>query len=510
MTELAIRLADPGMTPFLKAGLGGLASSLRAILRRAHPKARWPSEVEFGPGKAMVESRRVVLSWPAGKADRALKALFEASFRLADGVIDLPGTYEPGEPRPLQVRAEIQRAYKATILQHGKFTKKRAAATVSVTIDERNISFEIQRYKWFVQQTAWEDMAAAVPSKSIPLAGWAHPGAAQRHVAFGKTRWFFAAPQALCACFAIVGCLAYNSRGGALVVLEPADLVRFAELRPLLTPKTVQDTYVSGIGDAVLAVELALRMEQVHGRGVGATEGMVLRATPWSPQQKSRVMTLTTASVSDAALEAYVALASDLPPRLRIRGVDGSDDDDASAFVTTSGLRGFMAENLAAGRQWYSHFATETTGEKKPRFIHYYRSRDRENLGALWPEERKGLIHMVGKLEETEEALVRSVHTAIRQRFGRIASESPNPATRHNRWESEREHWRLAFRGAKTPDQIRSALADLWSYAGTNRELQERWHEILPLLRPDRWQAARDLALVALASYAADKESNGQ
>lgn len=285
-------------------------------------------------------------------------------------------------------------------------------------------------------------------------------------------------------------------------------------MRPLLTPKTVQDTYVSGIGDAVLAVELALRLAQAAGRrGIAATHGMVLRSTPWAPQQKSRVATITTTSISAQILDAYAALVSDLPPRVRLRAADNDGDEtdgETSAFVTTSALRGFMADNLASGRPWHAGFATATTAGKKPRFIHYYRGRDRKNLGALWPDERKGLIHMLGKLEEAEEALVRSVHEAIRHRFGRIAEESPNPAARQNRWEEERERWRIAFWGAKTPDQIRAALADLWSRAGTNRQLQERWGEILPLLRPDRWRVARDLALVALASYSSERDSDQQ
>ena len=74
-----------------------------------------------------------------------------------------------------------------------------------------------------------------------------------------------------------------------------------------------------------------------------------------------------------------------------------------------------------------------------------------------------------------------------------------------NRFQGEREHWRIAFVGAKTQDQIRAALSDLWSRAGTNAELQRGWQKVLPLLRADHWQVARDLALVALASY----ESSG-
>jgi CRISPR-associated protein Cas8a1/Csx13 len=253
-------------------------------------------------------------------------------------------------------------------------------------------------------------------------------------------------------------------------------------------------------------------MERLRGRrpGVAATHGTVFRGTPWARQQKNRVAALTATSFPDAILDTYGTLVRDLPPRLRLRAADSEDDDaedGAGAFVTTSALRGFLANNLASGRPWYAGFATATTAGRKPRFIHYFRARDRKNLGALWSEERKGLIDMVGKLDHAEEVLVRSIHTAIRQRFGRIAEESSNPTARANRWDGERERWRLAFWGAKTPNQIRAALADLWSRAGTNRELQERWREILPLLRPDKWQVARDLALVALASYAGERSS---
>jgi CRISPR-associated protein Cas8a1/Csx13 len=86
--------------------------------------------------------------------------------------------------------------------------------------------------------------------------------------------------------------------------------------------------------------------------------------------------------------------------------------------------------------------------------------------------------------------------------LGRIADETrDNPATRNNRMDTERERLRLSFAGAKTPEQVRAALAELWSRAGTNRELQAHWQDILPLLRPEHWRTARDLALVALASY---------
>ena len=92
--------------------------------------------------------------------------------------------------------------------------------------------------------------------------------------------------------------------------------------------------------------------------------------------------------------------------------------------------------------------------------------------------------------------------------FGAIAAEAPNPATMKNRFNGEREKWRLAFHGSKTQEQIRGALADLWSRAGANRELREKWPVVLPLLRAEHWRSARDLALIALASYSSREEAS--
>ena len=72
----------------------------------------------------------------------------------------------------------------------------------------------------------------------------------------------------------------------------------------------------------------------------------------------------------------------------------------------------------------------------------------------------------------------------------------------------EYERQRLAFAGAKTADALRHALADLWSRAGSNRELQKAWPHVLPLLSNEKWRLAQDLALLALASYQGQGHEN--
>lgn len=507
--DLVIGLSDPGMTPLLRAGLGGLAASLRAILLEEEPRARWPSPVSLAKATATVEPQRIRIEWGGGKPEDFLKKLFEASFRIdrAHGLIELPGAYAPRRWPAPEIKAAMQEGLKRTFLQHGKTTKKAAKARpVSLEVDGQQTPFNIQPYGWFAHQLGWKEVIAALRSGPVPLAGWAYPGAAQRHIAFGSTKCEYTAPQALSAFFAPVGCLSYSvARGGVLVIPEPSDLVHFAQVRELLTPRSLPAAYLTGVGDAVLAAELALRMDATaRGRpAVAAAHGVTLQSTAWARQQKSRVATLSVGWLADDLLDLYATVANELPTRIRLTGKgDGVNEDGAGFFPARSALRAFLTDNIASGRHWFAGFATAATGGKNARFIHYYRERD--NLGALYFEERKGLAAMLKHLEEAEQALVNSVHLALRNRFGAIASEAEgNTATMKNRFKGERERWRLAFAGAKTCEQIRAALADLWSRAGANKELQAHWKEVLPLLREGNWQAARDLALVGLASYQA-------
>lgn len=503
--DLVIGLNDPGMTPLLRAGLGGLAASLRAILAKAEPRARWPSPVALGKGVAIVEPTRVRIEWRDGKEEDVLRKLFETSFLIDKtyGLIELPGAYDPRRPPPIEVKAALQNGLKRTFLQHGKTTKKAGKTRpISFEIDSTQTSFEIVPYNWFVHQEAWKKILEGLRKGVVDLAGWAYPGAVVRHNAFGATSCEYTGREALCAVYALVGCQSYQlPRGGALVIAEPSDLVQFSRSRCGMTPASLADAYVTGTGDAVLAAELGLRLEAAKGHtGALMTHGVTLQTTAWASQLKSRVSTISPGALPSATLDLYFAITRALPTRIRASMRQDEDDEEQGFFPARSALRGFLTGNIAAGQQWFKGFATATTGGRKARFIHYYK--DKDNLGALYQEERKGLVAMLKYLEEAEQALVNSVHVALRQRFGAIADETQgNAATMKNRFKGERDRWRLAFSGAKTCEQIRAALADLWSRAGTNKELQAHWKDLLPLLRSENWQAARDLSLVALASY---------
>ncbi len=501
MRRLELRLTAPGMTPFFRAGLGGLAASLRYIRHRV-PHVAWPS------GSWTVDSDCVVLEWTGlDGAGPFFERLFELSFRLTPdlGMIHLPGAFG-SDVEPLRLSA-LQDAIRTTLLQHGK-TVRRAGPGTERHFPHRNgkLITNVQRYAGYVHQGAWSHIARELDrppgrAKPIRLAGWGNPGAVHRHIAYPHTKPSYSVEEALCACFALVGTISYQQPfGGVLVVPVPSDLKAFARHRPYLTPRRLTDIFVSGPADAVLSLlcrgsNRATRAEQ---SGVSRVVGLSFKSTPWARQQKSRVEVVDVEEVSSTTLARYRQLIRSLPSRV-VRRPQSSTPDADTYFLVCSALRGFVAGNFARNRAWYEDFGSARDPSSHDRYLHTHRHRD--NYGALWPRERTGLRKMIDYLADSESLLVRSIHAAMRTRLDTITVETPNPAVRKLRLEREQDRWRTALSGARTHEQVRHALADLWSRAGHVSELQERWVEVLPLLREDRWRAARDLALVALASY---------
>lgn len=114
----------------------------------------------------------------------------------------------------------------------------------------------------------------------------------------------------------------------------------------------------------------------------------------------------------------------------------------------------------------------------------------------------KAMTEMIAWQNQGESAVVRAVHESLRRRFGAISSENKGKTgMMKNRMTGEFDKWRLAFAGAKTADQFRHSLCDLFARSGMNSVLREKWESVLPWLSTGPWQLTRDLALLALASY---------
>lgn len=494
-TTLTLSLGDPGMTPILRTGLGGLAAALRAITDRNLP--------DPPPGTWTIEPQRVVLDW---KEEANCEAFFRRLFTLGlaltpEGWICPPASTE-ANPDPA-VAVSIQQGLLRTMLQHNKSRKeiKGEARSVSYDVDGRTFSLPNRAFSFFEHQGLAEEIVKELRKPlekrtSITLASWAVPGAIVRHIAFSSsTRADYTLEQALCAAFVPVGAFAFDLGGstGALLLADPANLIHFGRRRPQLSPKRADALQVAGLADAVLQVSVhdwMLSLQEQHTRAIRNVTGYLFGKTPGSADQLVRTTSLVLGDVGDATMATYREVMAVLPNRV------AEKKDDGSPFWRRSHMRAFVAENLARGHPWFRGFATT------PILIKNKRVPLHRLIVPLDPD-HGGLCHMTDHyLDPLHETVVRAIHEAMRLRYGRIASETKNqPQVRQNRMKKERDGWQRAFAGAKTAEQFRNALTELWSRAGTIKALQDAWPQVLPLLMTKDWSLVRDLALLAMATY---------
>lgn len=530
--HLTMRLFGPGMTALHRAGLGGLACTLKAM-EREHatgvlPEDKVPGAATGGryPWDLTDDAITLWFGQPEGAGDY-LKKLFAFAFQTTDsGLIYLPGQHHN---RPSDaVLADLQAGFTLTFLQHGRvraLAKDVTTASYDLGGDGTpNLIVEYKKCSGFKHQNGWEELTDRTGRLAGGLSkvdGPISPGTVIRHVAFTADTGIEDPPERMLPLyFALVGCLSLPVNRGVAALVVPAveNLSDFTYDRPAMTPTTATDCQIASAADAAFRAQVRVRANhrrdaEVKSRArstVGANAvpecyAMTFTPTPWASQQKSRVATLTVPSGDDRLLDRYERAASHLPPRIVARtlrettgrGRQKTTTERQQAFRSDSVVRPLIAENLARGRKWYAGFVTLMVKTNPATDAPF-----RERL----PFERGGLHAMIADDRMWDEAgerfVVQAVHEALRGRYAQIADENrSNPVAMRNRFGGEYDRWRLAFAGAKTADQFRRSICDLFSRAGRNQVLQKQWAAVLPMLRRDNWQHARDLALLALCSY---------
>ena len=537
--HLTMTLFAPGMTAIHRAGLGGLACTLQAMERQNEDDLllrtnKLPGPVADGVYPWDITDDAVTLRF--GKPTHArdyLKKLFAFAFSITpSGLIYLPGQHR-SKPSSDAILTALQSGFTLTFLQHGR-VRALAKDVTSVSYDFAgdgvpSLVLEYKKCSGFKHQGCWEKLVGtdgSLVAGTITVDGPISPGTVIRHVAFTSHTGAEDPPERMLPLyFAMVGCLSLPVNRGVAALIVPAveNLLEFLYDRPAMTPSTVMDCQIANAADAAFRAQVHLResprrkaetrrraRQSMAGSAIPACYAMTFTPTPWASQQKSRVATIHVPSGDDAVLDRYQLALLHLAPRIVTRTVRESigrgkrktTTERRESFRLDSIVRPLVAENLALGLKWYAGFVNLMT-KKNPATGKPYR----DHLHF----ETKELHAMIAETkmwdQGGEQLVVEAIHQAMRQRMAQIRSETDGDTSKvlsqatKNRWDRFRERLRLSLCGAKKEGDVRFALMDLFSRAGNIPALRGGWHHVLPVIRQD-WRLARDLGLLAHASYA--------
>lgn len=507
--ELVMDLFSPGMTALHRAGLAGLWMTLKQFERG---DARLPG------GSWELTARTVTLRWEAGKTQAFFEALFKRSFRIDKrSMIWLTALGDPDDH--LQSAVVLNEALLGTFLQQGLTRKadpaRQPTGTASVEIEPFTVEF--RKVSSYAHQTAWRDLVGRGGHlRTTRLAGWHFPGGAVRHVAFTADTALEEPPQrVLPLIYAPVGGIyfqIYKRREGrrpqyALVLPEIFDLERYANVRAVMLQHGVRDLKAGGSVEAGWRVLATLEAKGLLANLDTRTCRVIsFGSVAWSKQQKTRIELFSVNAGSEASLRTFRLCLNVFRTRF-VRPAGG----DGRGFWDVPQMPELIARNLAERRPWYSGFADyvmKESGSKDAgkRLLWHL-------VMAPYRSEREGLSKMVSEAEfedERDRTFVRACHEAWRRRLGQLGERAKRESTPfENLAGREFERLRVGFARCKNAVTLREVVTSFWARAGGPLpELATGWEVVLPLLDEKNWRKAKDLALLALASYQRPPESS--
>jgi CRISPR-associated protein Cas8a1/Csx13 len=447
--------------------------------------------LQLKAGSWKLADRGVELHW----TDRAalLESLFANSFKLTDdGLIWLAALGDPADN--LQQAVLVHDAVLGTFLQHGQTrqadSSSRRTGAVAYELGDETLTVRFQKVYSYAHQKAHADLAK--PANGLAIPGWLFPGAVTRHVAHGDVTAFEETPERrLALLYAPAGVVYFqitrHRRGRrprfAPVVPEISNLRSYAEARRALLPLGAKELQVAGSAEAgwkVLSVLAARGL--IRDFASAQCRVFSFGAVPWAKQQKTRVDVYTVHAGSAEKLKLF-GLSQQLFQVRRVK------PKNADPFWDVPQVPDLIARNLTSGRPWRAGFAD---------FVADAKSREH-----VFNWERKGLNGMISAaLAEREEKFVLACHSAWRARMRQLYERANREnANANSLIDLEFERLRAGFSRCKNAAALREAVTGFWARAGGSLpELRDAWREIIPVF--DDWRLAKDLALLALASYA--------
>jgi CRISPR-associated protein Cas8a1/Csx13 len=494
LEELSIGLFDPGMTHLHRVGLAGLFMTLSALEKR--------SDVDWA-----LASRSVRMSWDCPTEELFTWLLSNAFGFRKDGLVDFAAH------RSLRLsdlnRVHLHKALLDSFLQHNKQNKipKGATRRLVLDLDGKPVFLE---YRPMLTSYAHADAAKILVNSrgrlraGITVKGWLFLGAAQRHTAWQATEVKEPPSRALCLLFAPAAALYYRlyHRGlvgrrdrrldVAVVLPHLTDLSSYARSYERYLRSPVDRLHADGLSDAALNALLTLKAGSALGElGVTGCTVITMGTAPWSSQQRTRTGVLDLEDVSAERVDSFEYAIRSLPNRVVIkqdRPTAARPFPESHFFVAASSVRGLVAENIVHGRDWFAGFTSLMRSKEQAKAVFY---------------ERGGLRKMVEEYREQgkiERHFIEAVHDAVRNRYGALAARAKQLGE-NIRFDREFERMRTGLLRAKNRATLRAEIADLLARGGLNQSLRKNWPDILPLVTGPDWQRARDLALLALASY---------
>lgn len=463
MTDLALSIYNPNTLLPHRAGIAGLALTLSAV------------DPTNAPLQWEVTEDAVKLSWD-GKDQDAVQWLLGQTYRSDQGYLESPalGLDEQG-------RYIFSEGVMNSFLQHSKQrTREKQAVPLNFTVDDDQPEIRID-YRpvadcYYTRGVKDAFSSKGMFKKEIPLKGHHLPGLVECFVngAYVESPMGF-----LALLFLPLACGFYQLPGyrSALVIPEVRNIKEWIKLRRKMPGRTYKSFRSSSAGESALNFLLREKLTDDSSLfRVDYCEVYRLGSQPWDGNQSYLKQAVYRVQANDRVLGLYEIAAQLLPPRVKLK------QDGSGTWLAESKVLAWISDNLIASKPWHSGFF------------------EFRKANAIYPEDRRGLIVMAEHLNIDEQVLFDAVQGA----FSAYLREQILQAQKQGRpldygQVTDKVIYRLQRPG--TQQQFTTALVKFLSDFRSGAALGNGLKIFSWLNKPGNWKTARDLSLLAIATY---------
>jgi CRISPR-associated protein Cas8a1/Csx13 len=458
--ELTLSIFDPNTLLPHRAGIAGLALALSVIN---------PDDVPF---TWEVTEDTVKLFWDCSDKEAVL-SLLGKTYRLQDGYLDVPALNLDS-----QGKYTFTEGVMTTFLQHGKQRKQpKESVTLTFLIDEGQP--EISRTFRPVEDCYYtRDFKEAFSSKGafnfkISLKGHHLPGLVEcfAHGAYQESPEGF-----LSLVFLPLACSYYQLSGyrSAVVIPEVKNLKEWVKRRQNSSGSSYKNFRSSSAGESALRFLLQEKIIEDNRRlRVDYCEVYQLGKQQWDGSQSYLKQAVYRVKVDDEVLALYDSAFQFFKPQVR-------QNDKGETWLAVSKILPWLCDNLITGKPWYSGF------------YEFYKQNE------LY--ERKGLVSMSQYLDSLEQTFFDAVQGA----FSSYLREQILQAQKQGRKLDYPQVTDKVINRLQRPSTQQDFAKTTVDFLSRHRSKATRGvgAEIYQWLHKDNnWKQARDLALLAIASY---------
>jgi CRISPR-associated protein Cas8a1/Csx13 len=464
MSEFTLSIFDPNTLLPHRAGIAGLALAL-SVLDQDNAPLSWE-----------VTEDSVKLFWEGSDRD-VVKWLLDKTYQVTkDGYLDVPALNLDNQGAYIFTEGVL-----SSFLQHSK-QRSRGSAGVAKTfvIDEGQPEIKVE-FRPLLNCYYAGDVKEAFNSKGkfkpeISLKGHHLPGLVECFVngAYQESPEGF-----LALLFAPLACGYYKLPGfrSAVILPEVSNLTRWVNRHREFAGRTYRNFRSSGAGESALHFLLQEKLiEDARLERVNYCEVYQLGKQTWDANQSYLKQAVYRVEVKDQVLELYNTALQLFPTRVK-------QTDKGDTWLAISKVLPWFCDNLVAQKVWYAGF---------------FEFQKRNEL-----YERGGLVKMTNTLTDKEKTLFDTVQGAFSAFLrGQIVQAQKQGRKLDYGQVTDKVIYRM--QRPSTQQEFATALVDFLSQF-RSKASRGVGLEVYQWLHGENWRQARDLTLLAIATYTSKK-----